>query len=61
MTALRTFSFTYSPLFTLAVAILGIYAMAIAIGISLGARPMQTQAGSYRIFFVPNASDVVVH
>jgi hypothetical protein len=35
MASLRSFIFTYSPLFTLGVAILGLYAMAICIGFGL--------------------------
>jgi hypothetical protein len=61
MTALRNFTFTYSPLFALGTTILGLYVMAIAIGFSLGARPATARHGSYRIFFVPAASNRVVH
>jgi len=50
----RSFAFTYSPLFALGGMILGIYAMAIVLGLSMGARP--DHAGSYRIFLVPASS-----
>jgi hypothetical protein len=51
--SVRSFTTVYSPLLTLAVTILGLYAMAISIGTSMGARPVASNAGSYRIFFVP--------
>jgi hypothetical protein len=54
MTTFRQFTFTYSPLLTIGIVILGLYAMAISIGFSLGARPLTHQTGSYRIFFVPS-------
>jgi len=55
MTSIRSFTSVYSPMFALSVVVLGLYAMAISIGVSLGSRPVvHHTSGSYRIFFVPS-------
>jgi hypothetical protein len=56
MTSLRSFTSSYSPMFALAVVVLGLYAMAISIGVSMGSSNQHVATGSsYRIFFVPSS------